>query len=191
MYHVEEVLQHSSVSMLVAAHSSGVHAKCRLHLHDMHYYDSADSTLSSRSKVSVTGCSFCQTNICKMERIRESRTAVECIRLGCRLQQAGTHLDCRLELHTVCLAQVDGNSEDWHHLGLVVTIQSPGQLLQATLDSVPQGILHLLVNLFNSTLLLTMYATGEVYLSAPAAISYLLFTRHGIAVDQKITKHAC
>ena len=69
------------------------------------------------------------------------------------MHSAMAHLDCRLELHTVCFAQVDSDSEDRHHLGLVVAVQSSGQLLQAALHSVPQSILHLLVNLFSRTVL--------------------------------------
>ena len=69
------------------------------------------------------------------------------------MHSAVADLDCRLELHTVGLAQVDSDSEDRHHLGLVVAIQGSGQLLQAALHSVPQSILHLLVNLFSRTVL--------------------------------------
>ena len=57
------------------------------------------------------------------------------------------HLDCGLELHSVGFAKTDGDSEDRHHLSLVVTIEGSGQLLQAALHCVPQSILHFLVNL--------------------------------------------
>lgn len=90
--------------------------------------------------------------MCKMRCVcMGAKGAIGCSRLGTTLRGAIAHLDCRLQFDTVCLAQVDGDSEDRHHLSLVVTIQSPGQLLQAALDSVPQSILHFLVNLSSRT----------------------------------------
>ena len=68
---------------------------------------------------------------------------------GQKVQQH-TDLDCGLQLHSVCLAQHNGDCKDWYHFSLVVPIQNPGHILKTALDSVPQRILHLFVNLYHT-----------------------------------------
>ena len=71
--------------------------------------------------------------------------------LLCVAHQQGTHLHRGLQLHPVGFLQHKHHVEDWDNLRLFVTVEHPGQLLQAALDSVAQSLLQLLVHLQSAT----------------------------------------